>query len=997
MSYVDDDLFEDENRSPSSSKSPTQTSEKRLPTLSSSRSLLTEDGDEEFYEKLGGSLYGDSNASTVKQQNNVRFRDSIQGRDSFVGSLSGKSPLLPPPMTGQIPTRDSYNMMSHYPSFEYVGPEYPQSAYNRYSLLNLDDMASMPRRVSHNGYSQMAIPMSPDNYNVNLLEDAGDDMDPFGDDDSLFSEADEDEMRRGVTLRRTPTQARQLRASVEDDEDDDFTPRLNYTKTVKRARLVDGNFIIDAPVPKSLLNNYARPSFGDSNETSFVRYSGVTCGPSNFTNFRYNLRQILYNPPRETEILVCVTMYNEDEVLLGRTLKGVFENIKNLTNRKDPTWGDGSWKKVTVLIINDGRLQLNDRTKKLLTALGVYQEGYAKSKINESPVKAHLYEYTTTVGIERVSDDRVYLNVNLTPVQLVFCLKETNSKKINSHRWCFQAFAPTLNPKVVMLLDCGTKPSKDAFYHLWAAFKDPNVAGACGEMRVALGPNKKLLGNPLIAAQNFEYKVSNVLDKPMEAVFGFISVLPGAFSAYRWDALLNVDGQGPLEKYFKGEFLHQNKQLDQDDDEFELMEKNFQESGIFTSNMYLAEDRILCFELVAKRNHNYVLRYVSGAKAETDAPEKIDDFVLQRRRWLNGSLFAAIYSIFHWTEIWRSNHSLLRKLWLQLEFYYHLCTVLVSWFSLACFFLVFHILTRNLGSPEVGFRFGKYLSEVFLWVYIACLVCTFVLAFGNTPRGTKKFYTVIAGVFAVLMAYLLFAAVFLAINTVKLVIKNADGNFTPSMLFGNEKFRDLVVSVLSTYILYALGAVLHGQPSIMVTSFLQYLLLSPTYINVLNTYSFCNIHDVSWGNRDAPAAKDLGTAKITEGKNGDLVMTVVPASEQGLEDIYLQTLDDLKVPAEPETKTMSKKQKDDAYYALLRTITVLVWMLTNGILVAIVMAVGGKRDTTWNDYRNATIFLTIILWVVCALAGFRLIGSVLYMLQKIFRPMKWWAQKKNTV
>lgn len=94
-------------------------------------------------------------------------------------------------------------------------------------------------------------------------------------------------------------------------------------------------------------------------------------------------------------------------------------------------------------------------------------------------------------------------------------------------------------------------------------------------MRAALGPNRKYLANPLVAAQNFEYKISNVLDKPMESVFGFISVLPGAFSAYRYEALLNVDGEGPLEKYFKGEFLHQETQVieDEEDDEKTLKEK----------------------------------------------------------------------------------------------------------------------------------------------------------------------------------------------------------------------------------------------------------------------------------------------------------------------------------------------------------------------------------------------------------------------------------------
>lgn len=45
-----------------------------------------------------------------------------------------------------------------------------------------------------------------------------------------------------------------------------------------------------------------------------------------------------------------------------------------------------------------------------------------------------------------------------------------SAKKINSHRWALQAFAPQLDPRVVILLDVGTKPAAGSLYKLWKAF-----------------------------------------------------------------------------------------------------------------------------------------------------------------------------------------------------------------------------------------------------------------------------------------------------------------------------------------------------------------------------------------------------------------------------------------------------------------------------------------------------------------------------------------------
>jgi chitin synthase len=542
-------------------------------------------------------------------------------------------------------------------------------------------------------------------------------------------------------------------------------------------------------------------------------------------------------------------------------------------------------------------------------------------------------------------------------------LKEKNQKKINSHRWFFQAFGECLQPNVCVLIDAGTRPGKDSIYRLWKAFDvNPNCAGACGEIKAMINN----LYNPLVATQNFEYKMSNILDKPLESAFGFISVLPGAFSAYRYIALQNdKSGHGPLEKYFAGEHMHAS-------------------AGVFTANMYLAEDRILCFELVSKRNCSWVLQYVKGSTGETDVPTEMADFILQRRRWLNGSFFAAVYALAHCYQIWRSSHSFIRKIMFHIEFLYQTISMIFAWFALGNFFLVFRILTSSLKDPSLLGNVGNILAVVFEWAYLATLMTCFVLALGNRPEGSNKLYMSMVYFWVLIMAYLMFASVFI---TVKSVQSEVAKGFHVTDLFTNSVFSTLIVSMASTYVLWFVVSILFFDPWHMFTSFIQYLLMTPTYINILNVYAFCNTHDISWGTKGDTKPPALGGVLV--GKDGKVEVSL-PTEEADLNTQYEKELNEFAKPYHAPKKVMDEKDKKENYYKGFRSIVVLAWMFTNLALCTVVLSTGGfqvlinpQNSQEQNMDYNAKIYLAVVLWSVAGLSLFRFLGAIWFLIVKL--------------
>ncbi|KAF2757652.1 chitin synthase-like protein [Pseudovirgaria hyperparasitica] len=761
----------------------------------------------------------------------------------------------------------------------------------------------------------------------------------------------------------------------------------------RKVKLVKGQVLsADYPVPSAIQNaiqaKYRNDLESGSEEFTHMRYTAATCDPNEFTlQNGYNLRPSMYN--RHTELLIAITYYNEDKVLTARTLHGVMQNVRDIVNlKKSEFWNKGgpAWQKIVVALVFDGIDPCDKGTLDLLATIGIYQDGVMKKDIDGKETTAHIFEYTTQLSVTpnqqliRPHDDGP---TTLPPTQMIFCLKQKNSKKINSHRWLFTAFGRILNPEVCILLDAGTKPGPKSLLALWEAFyNDKDLGGACGEIHAMLGKGWKNLLNPLVAAQNFEYKISNILDKPLESSFGYVSVLPGAFSAYRYRAIMGR----PLEQYFHGD--HTLSKI--------LGKKGIEGMNIFKKNMFLAEDRILCFELVAKAGSKWHLTYVKASKGETDVPEGAAEFIGQRRRWLNGSFAASIYSLMHFGRMYKSGHNLIRMFFFHVQLIYNVCQQVLSWFALASFWLTTSVIMDLVGTPpdvqegqtaETAWPFGNtvtpILNTVLKYLYLAFVLLQFILALGNRPKGSRWSYMTSFVVFGVIQFYLIILSIYLVVraftnpNAEHLNAENA-GTLIKSF-FSNTGPGIIIIALAATFGLYYVASFLYLDPWHMFTSFPQYLLIMSSYINILNVYAFSNWHDVSWGTKGSDKADALPSAKTEKASDGK--HTVIEEPDLAQADIDSQFESTVKRALAPYIAPVESTEKtlEDSYKSF-RTHLTTFWIFSNALLAVVITSDNfNKFGFSSGSSARTAHFFQALLYATAGLSLIRFLGCLWFL------------------
>lgn len=164
----------------------------------------------------------------------------------------------------------------------------------------------------------------------------------------------------------------------------------------------------------------------------------------------------------------------------------------------------------------------------------------------------------------------------------------------------------------------------------------------------------------------------------------------------------------------------------------------------------------------------------------------------------------------------------------------------------------------------------------------------------------------------------------------------------------------------------------------MFSSFIQYLLLAPSFTNVLNVYAFCNLHDVSWGTKGSDKAEALPSVSSKKGKDPETA--VVEDTVRNKEDVdahfketVTRAVTKLEVKEVPEKPTMDDENRT------FRTRLVSFWMLTNGALAVAIqnlngLSSGNEAEDEAHLRSKQSVYFSVILWSTFGIAAVRFTG-----------------------
>ncbi|MCM2450716.1 glycosyltransferase family 2 protein [Agrobacterium vitis] len=518
-----------------------------------------------------------------------------------------------------------------------------------------------------------------------------------------------------------------------------------------------------------------------------------------------------------TEILACLTLFNEPAEAVAATLACLAANQEMLFSR------NGAIQRLEVAIVLDGRDRVHPETEVLFNRLGFDldwgcdPETASIDRQGEDEVRVRVQ--TRHIPLDRLTGKSGH------PLCVHLAVKDRNRGKLDSHAFFFRDLAERLRPDFVLQIDAGSRPADDCLGTLLAQMEcEPD----CAALATNIVMQDAALTDWLQSWQQADFLWQKLSDWPIGNGLGYLEVVPGQASLFRMSALRRGENGDPMAAYFRG------------------LSKP---TSLMEANLFLAEDRIICAEIV-KSHPACTIRYHHDANLVTDGCMTIGELLRQRRRWTNSTLVARLTAIGSLAALlWHGRLTPARWCSMALALAWTLLQLLEQWFIPASLALLVS-LTSGLWQDEArngvagnGLAWGMAAGVLLFWLY--CLVSMKAREEGES--FSRRLHGCLHG---------LGLGILLTCTVLGFVICLVE---VGSVIQG-------VILMVALILGMAVWRHSSGAMSDLLRVFVLYIPSAPVASFYLLSYALANFHDVSWGTKglvgDSRAAIPVGWRRM---------------------------------------------------------------------------------------------------------------------------------------
>ncbi|KAJ3375577.1 Chitin synthase, class 2, partial [Lobulomyces angularis] len=198
----------------------------------------------------------------------------------------------------------------------------------------------------------------------------------------------------------------------------------------------------------------------------------------------------------------------------------------------------------------------------------------------------------------------------------------------------------------------------------------------------------------------------------------------------------------------------------------------------------------------------------------------------------------------------------------------------------------------------------RFMLDLAKFSYPVVLICLFVISFGNRPQAFAGVYKAVMFGFGIIGAamfgmlvhrlYILlqYSIISPPLDPLMTMLDGLNNEIVLSQLqeLGKDpKLQDsaqflvtntYLIALASSFGVFYLASFLQRDFYHMFTCLLQYLLMLPSYINVLTIYALSNLHDVSWGTKGDTKVEALPQVQSVTNTDGSVTANINVVSDR---------------------------------------------------------------------------------------------------------------------